>query len=64
MLVPALRGFFHFLLRDDVVAAKPARGTRTPTYPKRLTRHLSRDQYGRCLCRGRAGGGSGLTCAV
>jgi site-specific recombinase XerC len=44
MLVPALRGFFHFLLRDDVVAAKPARGTRTPTYPKRLTRHLSREQ--------------------
>jgi site-specific recombinase XerC len=38
MLVPALHGFFHFLLREDVVAAKPARGTRTPTYPKLLTR--------------------------
>jgi site-specific recombinase XerC len=61
MLVLALRGFFHFLLREDVVAANPARGTRTPTYPKRLTRHLSN---GRCLCRGRAGGGSGPTCAA
>jgi site-specific recombinase XerC len=33
MLVPALRGFFHFLLREDVVAANPARGTRTPDLP-------------------------------
>ena len=41
---PAYRGLFHFLLREDVVAANPARGSRTPTYPKRLTRHLSREQ--------------------
>src|SRR5512132_1938775 len=45
MLVPALRGRFHFLVREDVLAAKPARGTRTPTYPERLTRHLNREPW-------------------
>ena len=42
--MPALRGLFHFLLREDVITAKPARGTRTPSYPMRLTRHLSLEQ--------------------
>jgi hypothetical protein len=45
MLVPALRGLFHFLLPRGCHRGQARSRNRTPTYPKRLTRHLSRESW-------------------
>lgn len=48
-LLSALRSFYHFLLRERVVAVNPVVGIRAPKSPRRLPRALDVDQTARLL---------------
>ena len=48
-LLSALRSFYHFLLREGIVAVNPAVGIRAPKSPRRLPKALDVDQTAHLL---------------
>jgi integrase/recombinase XerC len=48
-LLSALRSFYHYLLREGVVAVNPAVGIRAPKAPRRLPKTLDVDQTAQLL---------------